>query len=316
MLDVRRLRLLREVARHGSIAGAARSLSFTASAVSQQLAKLEREAGVPLLERGPQNVRLTEAGRILVDRTGEILERLAGAEAEVRALAPREIEKVRLATFATAGATIVPPALDRLSRERPGLEVAVVAVDPVKALALLEAGDVDVALAYEYDFVPLVAPPEIVLELLLEEDLLVLLPRSHPLAEHREVALSDLADETWIRSSKHSPCTEFTGRACRAAGFEPRMRYEYEDYLTLQGLVASGLGVGFAPRMALRPLRAHIVTRPVAPNPPRRRIYAACRMPDGAPAVGSLVGALRDTAEASARRGRLRAVGPTAASSL
>jgi DNA-binding transcriptional LysR family regulator len=308
MLDVRRLRLLREVAAQGSIAGAARSLAFTPSAVSQQLAKLERETGVALLERGAKNVRLTEAGRVLVDHTSAILDQLARAEADIRSLSPRDPEQVRLVTFATAGAVLVPPALERLSHERPGADVSVIAVDPVRALALLTDGEADLALAYEYDFVPLVAPPGITLELLLEEELFVLLPRSHPLAGSPEVSLADLAGETWIKSSPHSPCTEFTGRACRAAGFEPRIRNEFEDYQTLQGLVGSGLGVGFAPQMVLRPLHAAVVARPVAPNPPRRRVYAARHTGDGRPVLDALVVALRDGADASARRSRMRAV--------
>jgi DNA-binding transcriptional LysR family regulator len=122
------------------------------------------------------------------------------------------------------------------------------------------------------------------------------------------VGLTDLAAETWIRSSPHSPCTEFTGRACRAAGFEPRIRNEFEDYQSLQGLVASGLGVGFAPQMVLRPLHAGVVARPVAPNPPRRRVYAARHAGDDRPLLDVLVETLRDGAAASARRSRMRAV--------
>jgi DNA-binding transcriptional LysR family regulator len=308
MLDVRRLRLLREVAVHGSIAGAARTLSLTPSAVSQQLAKLEREAGVALLERRPQRVSLTEAGRLLVDHASEILERLARAEAELRALVPSEARPLRLVTFPTAGAALVPTALDHLGEQRPELRVSVVALDPVAALAAVAAGEADAAVVFEYPYVPLPARPGVELELLLEEDLLVLLPRAHPAARAGEVGLAELAGETWIKSTPKSSCSPFTERACRAAGFVPRVAYEFDDYQSLQSFVASGLGVAFAPRMALRPAHRGVVARPVAADPPRRRILAARREGDVSPGLEALLEALRESAAAYARRARLRAV--------
>jgi DNA-binding transcriptional LysR family regulator len=308
MLDARRLRLLREVAVHGSIAGAARTLSFTPSAVSQQLTKLEREVGVALLERGPQSVRLTEAGRTLAGHAAEILERIAQAEAELRALAPPGMRPLRLLTFGTAGAALVPTALDYLSELFPDTSVSVSALDPVPALAAVAGGEADLAVVFEYPHVPLPARTGVEVELLLEEELLVLLPRTHPKASSGEVALADLAGETWIKSTPKSSCSPFTERACRAAGFAPRVKFEFDDYQSLQSLVASGLGVAFAPRMALSPAHRGVVARSVASNPPRRRILAARRVGDTAPGLEALLEALHESAEAYARRARLRAV--------
>jgi DNA-binding transcriptional LysR family regulator len=308
MLDVRRLRLLREVATHGSIAGAARTLSFTPSAVSQQLTKLERETGVTLLDRGPQSVRLTEAGRMLAGHATEILERLAVAEAELRALAPPDARPLRLLTFGTAGAALVPTALDHFSERRPDTSVTVAALDPIPALACVAGGEADLAVVFEYPYVPLPARPGVELELLLEEDLLVLLPRAHPAARAPEVVLADLADETWIKSTPKSSCSPFTERACRAAGFTPHVKFEFDDYQSLQSLVASGLGVAFAPRMGLRPAQRGVVARPVASNPPRRRILAARREGDTEPGLEIMLDSLRESAGAYARRARLRAV--------
>jgi DNA-binding transcriptional LysR family regulator len=309
MLDVRRLRLLREVALHGSIAGAARTLSFTPSAVSQQLSKLEREAGVALLERRPRSVRLTEAGRLLAGHAGEILDRIELAESELRALLPADARSLRLITFSTAGAALVPTALDYFAERRPQTSVSVSAVDPIAALASVARRDADLAVVFEYPYVPLPARQGVELELLLEEDLLVLVPRSHPLASAGDVDLMDLADETWIKSTRRSSCSPFTDRVCRAAGFAPRVGFEFDDYQSLQSLVAAGKGVAFAPRMALRPPHPGVVARPVAPKPPTRRIFTARREGDGTPGIDALLGALRDSAGAYSRRARLRAVG-------
>lgn len=276
MLDVRRLRLLREVDRRGSIAAAAQALAFTPSAVSQQLAKLEREVGVSLLDRGPRSVRLTEAGRALAVRADDILARVAEAEHELRALAHEAgAGTLRLASFPTAAATFALPAVDLLRSRHPGIDVTVTEADPLVALARLKAGDLDAALLFEYDFVPLPAEDGVELTLLLEEPLYVVLPRDHRAARRRSVALADLADDRWIQSTRRSSCRPFTERACRAAGFEPKIVFDFDDYQAMQNLVAGGAGIALAPEMALTAPHPGVEVRPIAFRPPKRRIFAA-----------------------------------------
>ena len=275
MLDVRRLRVLREVALRGSIARAAESLRFTPSAVSQQLAKLEAEAGVPLVERGPRSVSLTPAGWRLVEHAEAILERLAEAEAELRELdgAPPAL---RIGANTTAAVSIVPDALLRFSAVRPEVEVTVTESDPLASLDRVRVRELDLAIVFEYDHVPLPSDPRIELELLLEEPLRIVLPAGHPVSRQRAVRLLDLADETWIRSTSRSSCNPFTERACRAAGLEPRIRFEFDDYAAMQSLVASGAGVAFAPDLGLSSPNPGVAVRPIAFGP-RRRVHAAFR---------------------------------------
>ena len=297
MLDVRRLRVLREVALRGSIAGAAEALRFTPSAVSQQVAKLEREAGVPLVERGPRSISLTPAGWRLVDHAEAILDRLARAELELRSLAG-EPPALRLGAITTAAVGIVPDALVRFGADRPDVEVTVVEADPLASLAGLPTRELDLAIVFEYDYVPLPSDARILFEVLLEEPLRVVLPASHPLAKRRAVRLADLADETWIHSTPRSSCRPFTERACRAAGFEPRIRFEFDDYAAMQNLVASGAGVALAPDLGLTRLSPGVAARPIAFGP-KRRILAAYRDgEEGLLGIPDMLLALRETVAA------------------
>lgn len=293
MLDVRRLRVLREVALRGSIAAAAESLRFTPSAVSQQLAKLESEAGVPLLERGPKSVRLTPAAWRLVEHAETILEQLAQAEAELREL-DGSPPMLRMGCNTTAAVSLLPEALGRFASVRPEIEVMVTEADPLVSLARLPVRELDLAIVFEYDHVPLPADARIQVEMLLEEPMRVVLPADHPAAGKRVVRLPDLADETWIRSTNRSSCNPFTERACRAAGFEPRIRFEFDDYTAMQNLVASGAGVAFAPDMGLSRLNPGVAIRPIAFGP-KRRVHAAYRAGEiGEHGIQEMLQALRD----------------------
>ena len=294
MLDVRRLRVLREVALRGSIAAAAESLRFTPSAVSQQLAKLELEAGTPLLDRSPRSVRLTPAGWRLVEHAEVILEQLAQAEADLREL-DGSPPVLRIGANTTAAASIVPEALTRFAAARPEIEVTVTEADPLVSLARVRVRELDLGIVFEYDHVPLPSDPRIELELLLEESMRIVLPASHRVARQRAVRLLDLADETWIRSTNRSSCNPFTERACRAAGFEPRIRFEFDDYTAMQNLVASGAGVAFAPDLGLSRLSPGVAVRPIAFGP-KRRVHAAYRVGErGDHGLPEMLEALRET---------------------
>ena len=274
MLDVRRLRTLREVALHGTIRAAAEALAFTPSAVSQQLSALERELGYGLLERRGRSVHLTAAGRVLVDRADVILAELADAEAAARAVAGEEEPAVRIAAFASAAATIVAEAM-----RGKGVRAHLVEVDPRLGLARLRAGEVDLAILWEYDYVPLRVSAPVELVPLLDDPIHVVLPRSHPAAASPSVELADLADEPWIDSTSASSCHPFLTRACLAAGFEPRIAAETNDHRALHHLVASGVGLAVIPLLSQLDLPASLAARPMRTSPPKRRIYAAYRSP-------------------------------------
>jgi len=272
MLDVRRLRMLREVSLHGTIRAAASSLSFTPSAVSQQLSALERELGIELLERRGRSVRLTPAAEVLVDRTEQILVKLAAAEAEAKAVASGTQPALRIASFASAAATIVADAV----RDN-GLDVHILDSDPKLGLARLRGGEVDLAILWEYDFVPLEPGAGIELVPLLDDPIQVVLPASHRAAAETSLELADLAGEAWIDSTTLSSCNPFLRRACNAAGFEPRVAAETNDHRSLHHLVASGVGLALVPLLSQLDLPASLVARPVRTNPPKRRIHAAFR---------------------------------------
>jgi DNA-binding transcriptional LysR family regulator len=272
MLDVRRLRTFREVALHGTIRAASEALSFTPSAVSQQVSALERELGVELLERNGRSVRLTAAGHALAERADGILAALAETEAEVQSIAGTSQRIVRVASFPSAAATFVAEAV-RDSE----LEVLILEADPQLGLARLRAGEVDLAILWEYDFVPLTAARTIELRPLLDDPVDVVLPRNHPAAAKGAVDLADLAEEPWINSTPLSSCHPFVARACNAAGFEPRIAAETNDHRALHHLVASGVGLALIPRLSQLDLPASLVARPILPNPPKRRIHAAYR---------------------------------------
>ena len=301
MLDVRRMRILQEVAREGSIAGAARTLSFTPSAVSQQVSTLEREVGVPLVERGPRSLRLTDAGEALVRRTETILAELAEAELEVKELAGLDGGTLRVASFGSASATLVAPALAEYRRRWPSIGVALDDVDPREGERRLRRGDADVALGWEYDGVPVRHADGLERVPLVDDPVRVLLPAAHAAAGRADVALATLAGETWIGSTPASSCHPFLGRACRAAGFEPRVGAQTDDHVTLQRLVASGAGVAFETELSLRRLEPGLVARPVSP-PLHRRIFALHRAgAERVPRIAALLDLLRAEAAADAR---------------
>jgi DNA-binding transcriptional LysR family regulator len=272
MLDVRRLRMLRELSFHGTIRATASSLSFTPSAVSQQLSALERDLGLELLERRGRSVHLTPAAQVLVERTEHILVELEAAEAEAKAVASGTAPALRIASFASAAATIVADAV----RDN-GVDVHILDSDPKLGLARLRGGEVDLAILWEYDFVPIEPGSGIELVPLLDDPIQVVLPASHPAAAKPALELAALANETWVDSTPLSSCHPFLRRACNAAGFEPHVAAETNDHRTLHHFVASGVGLALIPLLSQLDLPVSVVARPVRTSPPKRRIYAAFR---------------------------------------
>ena len=279
MLDVKRLRVLREVAQQGSFSAAGEALGYTQSAVSQQIAALERESGSTLVERSARGVRLTDAGRALVEHADGILARVAAAEDELEAIAGLRGGRLRLASFPTAGATLVPLAIAEFSRRHPGVELSLVEAEPGDAIPQLKAGGLDVALIFEYSSLPhsyYEGEHEDVDRLhLLDDPMYVALPPDHPLARKRNLRLADLAGESWVQGDCNGSCGAMHIAACEAAGFEPRVAFQTEDYNVVQGLVAAGVAVSLIAELALANLRDDIVVRSLGRHAPVRHVHAA-----------------------------------------
>jgi molybdate transport repressor ModE-like protein len=295
-LDVRRMRVLREVAGRGTIAAAARALSFTPSAVSQQLAALEREAGVALLDRQGGRVRLTEAGRRLVARTEAILAELEAASAELSAAAAEVTGDVHVAAFPSAERALLAPAIAMLLGRHPDVHVRTTELEPEASLPALRLGDVDLVLAHEDTSHPAPTDPRLERVDLLEDPLRVVLPPGHP-ADRDAVVLAELAEARWVATPPGTACRAMVDRACRAAGFVPDVPFHANDFGVLAAFVASGLGVAMVPEIALDAFGPELTIRPVADVPVTRRVYAAARRGGlERPALAAMVDALREAA--------------------
>ena len=297
MLNVNRLRVLREVAARGSFSAAAQSLSYTQSAVSQQIATLEAETGTLLVERRPRGLRLTTAGQALVEHADAIMARLESAEAELASIAGVGGGRLRMASFPTAGATLMPLAVAEFSARHPGVELTLAEGEPEEIAPRLRAGEFDLALLFRFPGVGATFDGLHTTDLL-EDPLYLALPREHRLANRRTLRLADLAGEAWVQTSAESPCARHVVRSCHAAGFEPRVSFESDDYLTVQGLVAAGVGVALIPRLALSGVRDDIAVRELSPSSPVRHVLAATARGARVPAAAAMLEIMRGAAAA------------------
>ena len=280
MFDVKQLRVLKAVSDHGSFSAAADALSYSQPAISQQIAALEKRAGTTLVDRGSRGVRLTDAGRALVDHAEVVIARLAAAEAELEAIAGIRGGRVRLASFPTAGASVLPPAVAEFSSRHPEVELSFVEREPEEAAQMLRAAELEIAIVFEYDKLN---PTEferfyegIELHHLVDDPMYLALPRDHPLARKNRVKLQDVAEETWIQETgSHSWCGSFHEAVCAKAGFSPNVGFRSDDYNVVQGLIAAGVGISLLPGLALTNVREDIVIRSLGPHAPSRQIAAA-----------------------------------------
>jgi molybdate transport repressor ModE-like protein len=273
MLDVKRMRILKEVADHGSFSAAAESLSYTQSAISQQIAALEREAGTQLVTRGSRGIKLTEAGEALVRHADAILTRLADAEAELEAIAGLRGGRLRMAAFPTVGATLMPLAIATFRERHPDVELTVRQLEPEDSLPLLKCGDIDIALTIEPS--ALDESDGLDSTFLLDDPMFAALPLNHPLADKSRVRLKDLANDSWIGTTDACSCGALVRNQCIRMGFEPNITFESDDYLAIQGLIAAGVGVALIPTLALTTVREDIVIRDLGADAPIRQIAAA-----------------------------------------
>jgi DNA-binding transcriptional LysR family regulator len=297
MLDPRRLRVLQEVAARGSFSAAAEALAFTQSAVSQQVAALERETGTRLVERGVRPVRLTDAGRALMAHTEAVLARLDEAEQELGELAGLRRGRLRLASFPTAIATLVPGAVAEFRRRHPEVDLTVVDDHHQGLLRRLARWELDLALVYDHASLP---EPAVPLERthLLDDPFDLVVPNRHPLAGRTSAALEELAGETWIGGTPDGAYASIVLHSCRAAGFEPRVVFGSDDYNAVQAFVAVGLGVAMLPRLALTVPRPGLAR--VALDDPPVRTIAAVRLATSfrSAAAASMLGVLEECATA------------------
>jgi DNA-binding transcriptional LysR family regulator len=301
MIDVRRLKVLKAVVDTGSVSAAAESLSYTPSAVSQQVSALERETGALLLERIGRGVRPTDAALLLCEHASRILASIHEAEEALASLRSGRAGRVRVGAFPTAGSTVVPGALADFQRRLPNVALDLTVLEPAVAIASLRAGTIDVAVVVE-SFGPGHEPLDgLCRRHLLADPFRVVMPRHHRLAARRVVDLRSLAGERWISvSSCPGHCQQVVDDACHQAGFEPCYGLEADEYPTAQGFVAAGLGVALVPSLALgTAVYPHVAVRRVKGEPPVRQVWAASRptMADQVP-----VRAMLDALEGAAQR--------------
>ncbi len=295
MLDLRRMLVLDSLTRHGSMTRAAQELSFTPSAVSQQVLAMERQVGTALLIRHSRGVRLTRAGRTLADHARALRERLQRAEADVADLVALRSGSLRLATFPSAGSRLVPEAIAGFHRDHPGIALSLDIREPSQGPGLLREGDADVVVVFDHEPGEPLNTGELARYPLVDDVIYVALPAGDPAARDRTVSMADLREMSWIRDSGPDPmCRQLLDRLCSAEGFRPRVAFESDDYLAVGRLVAAGVGAALVPRLAADQMGSGVCLAEVAPATVRR-VYALTLEPSP-PGAAEMVTRLRESA--------------------
>jgi DNA-binding transcriptional LysR family regulator len=279
-LDVRRLRVLHEVALRGGVTAAASALHVTPSAVSQQLGQLAREAGCELLERSGRGVVLTPAGQVLAAHAGRILGSVEQAVAGLAALQREVGGTVRVGSFPSAAGQLVAPAAARAAAAYPALDIRIFEAEDEQSQLDLRSGALDVAILQEYDHVPRPLPADLDRHDIASDPMHLITPQSWGRSTGR---LADLADVAWVASAANTPCGRSTLHACRLTGFEPDIRHRAIDFALTLDLVAAGLGAALVPAMALRGVPDTVAVHPLRDPVTERRIFAVTRAGGGGP---------------------------------
>ncbi|MGK4583228.1 LysR family transcriptional regulator [Kitasatospora sp. HPMI-4] len=293
MLDLGRLRALHAVAVHGSVGGAAAALGFTPSAVSQQIAKLERETRTTLLERQGRGVVLTDAARRLAETAEHVLALVEQAEVTLEEQRGRPFGRLMLAAFATGARGLLPGALAELRERCPDLDIRLLEADPYPAAELVARGEVDLALVQDWPTVPLPVHEGVSRMDLGIDPVDLLLPAGHPLAELAVVPVSRLLGQRWISVPSGNICHDWLVRTMREAGDEPDVRYQVGEFETQIALIAAGLGIGLVPRLGRGPLPPGVTARPVVPEPSRRVFVLWRTQTSRRPAITAALEAIR-----------------------
>jgi DNA-binding transcriptional LysR family regulator len=309
MPELKQLRVLRAVTAAGSFSAAADELDYTQPAVSRIVAGLERELGAQLVDRASRPLRLTDAGVALMRHADRIFEHVAGAEAEIQAIAQLEQGTLRVGTFSSAGAAFVVDAVAALKRAHPGIEVTLVEDWPSRLLSELRGGELDIAVVFDFPQAGEDIGEDIELCHLLDDPLVLVVPAEHLLAAAKQVGFADLADEDWLLPAfgPDSPSLRLINRGCAAAGFEPHVVCRINDCQMTQAMIATGVGIAMLPELMLHPVRDGVACKPIANDAPIRRVSAA-RLParHRAPASDRFLGLLADAAAQHDGRSRRR----------
>jgi DNA-binding transcriptional LysR family regulator len=304
MIDAAGLRVMRAIADEGSFTGAALSLGYSQPAISQMVRRLEQRTGTVLVERVGRNVRLTEAGQVLARHAVGVLSALDAAEEEVAAIAGLRAGRVRLMAFPSSSATLVPRALALVKKRFPEVKVTFTEAEPPESLAALRAGECDLAVAFAYEGTDLGRGEEdldmFVTHKLMDDEVRLAVPRSHPMATAEVGELAALSQESWIAGCPR--CRGHLLQLCSKAGFIPNVSFETEDYVAVLGLVAEGLGVALIPDLILRSAsHPDVVTLPMQPAS-RRAVHVVTTSDlQRVPAVKATLDALCESAHTPAR---------------
>jgi DNA-binding transcriptional LysR family regulator len=273
MYELGQLKVLQEVAERGSFSAAAEALDYTQSAVSKQVAALERQTGVTLVERGVRPCRLTDAGSALLVHAQAAFSHLAAADQELAAIAGLRAGTLRMGTFASAGAMILVPAVTAFHARHPGVRLSLIEADPPEAISLVRAGELDLAVVYDYEPLTTALDEHLDATRLLEDQFELVVPSQHPLARKRRLTLSELARERWLFPRSIGGVSSTYNRlmrgACAVAGFEPDVLFEINDCQTAQGFVAAGMGIAVLPHLAIYPRHPGVTVRRLADAPSR-----------------------------------------------
>lgn len=295
MIDLAALSALRAVSDEGSVIGAARALGFTPSAVSQQVKRLERQAGLPLLERVGRGVLLTDAGRQLVEDGSHLLADLERIRADLHRTTDTVAGHVRLTAFSTAMRGIIAPAVRRLLDAHDDLRVTLEEREPWDTVDLVAAGHSDVGVVHSWGDQPVLVPDHVRTETIAHDEADVLLPRDHPLAGRPRVATIDLVDEGWIATPPGTICRAWLDRMYVGTGRVPRIAHVAMEFDSHLALVDAGLGIALVPRLGRQPLPDGVVAVPAYDPVPTRTVTVLYRRSSAAsPAIRAVVDALRD----------------------
>jgi DNA-binding transcriptional LysR family regulator len=302
MIDLRRLRALRELADRGTIAATADALHLTPSAVSQQLAGLEREVGQPLLEPNGRTVRLTPAAIAVLAHADALFSEVERMDATLAALAGGAMGTVRVGAFATAIRGLVVPAVGLLRETSPGLELVIRDVESPEVFDAIALGELDVGVSMEHSGAPGRDDERFARFELMRDILDVAVPTDHPLAK-REAHLPDLAGEPWIAPPEGWSCDDVIRVSCSAAGFTPNVAHRSGDWTAIMAMVAAGLGVAVVPRLAQDMPPPGVAIRRLRGEPAARHLFVTCRRgAEDHPAIGAVVDALREVAPRQGQR--------------
>ncbi len=302
-LDLQTVRVVRRIAEHGSLTAAADSLGYSQPAVSQQLRRFEERTGIALVERVGRGIRLTQSGRVLARHATAVataLEAAAGELAEIRGL---RSGRVRLISFPSASATLVPRFIAELGARHPGITVTYVEAEPPEAVAAVRADRADLAITFSYpgdrDDPHRASARGLDVRSYGEEPMALVLPVGHAVASSTVVDLAALRDSPWIAGCPR--CRGHLLELADAAGFTPRIAFETDNFVAVEGMVAQGLGVAMLPALALDAAPRHpgVVTRPTAAADVRSLHLVTARGAERVPAVGAALDVLASLAPTS-----------------